>query len=133
MSDPKSQLVTALREADGDSLRDAWVFDQTGHESLFVRPDVRERISDVAVEEYIDNERYGYVTRETYESLHYTEYAYTVRGFADFQQFRTFVQTADDRVGIMASFDPDADPDYRALAARLAEIAASSSITVGEE
>lgn len=131
MSDATESLVASLRES-SEGLRDAWLFDESGYESLYLREDVRERIEDVRVERYIDNERYGYVTRETYESLHYTEYTYTVRGFADFVQYRTFLTTADrDRVGVMASFDTDAEPDYRALTDRLTDAAASLSVTVG--
>ena len=129
----ETALVAPLRETDG-RLRDAWLFDETDHESVFVRSDVTERIEEVDVERFVDNERYGYVTRETYESLHYTEYAYTVRGFDAFVQFRTFLDTADgDRVGLMASFDPDGTPDFRALADRLTAVAAAESITVGAD
>lgn len=132
MASPREELVTALRDADGDSLRDAWLFDQQDHESVYVRDDVSERITDVDVEQYIDNERYGYITRSTYESLHYTDYEYTVRGFDEFLQYRTFLSTGEDRIGLMASYDAEADIDFRPLTARLVEIAATATITVGD-
>lgn len=132
MTEPTEALLAALRDA-SDGLRDAWLFDETAYTALFVRSDVEDRIADVAVERYVDNERYGYVTRETYESLHYTEYRYTVRAFDEFVQYRTFLTAADgDRVGLMASFDPDAEPDYRALTDQLVETAADSFVSLDD-
>lgn len=116
MADSKSELVSTLRRTGGDGLRDAWLFDEVGHESLYLRDDIASRVSELEVDRYIDNERYGYVTRETYESLHYTEYEFTIRGFDDFLQYRTFLRTVDDdHVGLMASFDPSVGIDFRAL------------------
>ncbi len=34
------------------------------------------------ISQFIDNERFGYVTRDTYETLYYADYGYTVRGWA---------------------------------------------------
>ena len=131
MADGTETLVTVLRDAGGESLRDAWAFDETGYESVYLREDVAERVERIDVDRYIDNERYGYVTRETYESLHYTEYSYTVRGFEDFVQFRTFLETGDgNRVGVMASFDADANPDFRALTRRLTEVTRDATVVI---
>lgn len=126
------RLVAVLRDADGDSLRDAWLFDEQGYEPVYVRSDVRAQIADVDVERYIDNERYGYITRDTYESLHYTDYEYTVRGFDEFVQYRTFLPAGDDRVGLMASYDPDTPVDFKRLTARLTEVAHDVRITVDD-
>ncbi|QLG62422.1 DUF7522 family protein [Halorarum salinum] len=121
MDEPKDDLIAALRGFGGDALRDAWLFDEETHESVYVREDVERQVADVDVAEYLDNERYGYVTRRTFEELHYTEYNYTVRGFDAFTQFRTFVPDDDRRVGLIASFDPNGNYDFDDLDARLAE------------
>ncbi|MFB6177540.1 MAG: hypothetical protein ABEI99_10415 [Halobaculum sp.] len=134
MADSKTELVSTLRDAGGDSLRDAWLFDEVGHESLYLRDDVASRVADLEVDRYIDNERYGYVTRETYESLHYTEYEFTIRGFDEFLQYRTFLGTVDDdHVGLMASFDPNVGIDFRTLTESLYEVAGGNPIEVVAE
>ncbi|WP_435178857.1 DUF7522 family protein [Halorussus sp. AFM4] len=103
--DAKAALVDAFSIFEGDALRDVWLFDQRDHEELYVREDVCDKITDVDVSRYVDNERYGYVTRDTYSDLHYASYEYTVRGFDGYEQFRTFLDCADARVGVFASFD----------------------------
>ncbi|QDX41855.1 hypothetical protein FQU85_09600 [Salarchaeum sp. JOR-1] len=89
----------------GGALRDLWVFDGDTQEPLFIREDVADELADADAERYIDNERYGFVTRETYDNLHYAEFYYTVRGFDTFEQYRTFVSRGDERVGVLCSFD----------------------------
>ena len=101
----KSALVEAFASFGGDALRDVWLFDQSSYESLYLRDDVGEKIADVDVATFVDNERYGYVTRETYADLHYTSYEYTVRGFGEYEQFRTFLAEDDRKIGLFASFD----------------------------
>jgi hypothetical protein len=131
MGKAKEVLVSPLRELGGAGLRDAWLFDETGYEALYLREDVESKVAEIEVERYIDNERYGYVTRETYESLHYTEYEFTIRGFDAFVQYRTFVETKNgDRLGVMASFDPDVGVDFRDLTERLTDGAKRSSVSV---
>lgn len=103
--DGKTELVDAFSSFGGDALRDVWLFDQSGHESLFLRDDVAEKIADLDVATFVDNERYGYVTRETYSDLHYTSYEYTVRGFDEYEQFRTFLAEDERKIGLFASFD----------------------------
>jgi len=115
MGDARDGVLAVLRDAGGGSLRDAWLFDDSGHESLYLRSDVRDRVAELDVERYIDNERYGYVTRETWESLHYTDYEFTIRGFDEFTLYRTFLGSDDDRIGLMASFDPGASVDFQAV------------------
>lgn len=105
MTPAKTAILEAVREFGGDALRDLWVFDTEGHEALFLRPDVAAKVEDVDVESHIDNERFGYVTRDTYNQLYYAEYAYTIRGFDRYEQYRTFVGTDGLRVGLFASFD----------------------------
>lgn len=105
MSDATDRLVAAFQTFGGEALRDVWLFDQWTYERLYVRDDVEPVLSDLDVEAFIDNERYGYVTRDTYESLYYADYEYTVRGFSTFQQFRTFFVDPEDRVGVFAGFD----------------------------
>ncbi|WP_430505570.1 DUF7522 family protein [Haloparvum sp. PAK95] len=116
MADPTSQVVDACRYFGGERLRDIWIFDGERHASLFLRDDVAATIDDVDVSQYVDVERYGYVTRESYEDLHYAEYWYTVRGFDEYDQYRTFFGEGTDRVGLFASFDSHVEPcDFRAL------------------
>lgn len=122
MDEAKDELVAALREFGGDALRDAWLFDEGTHESLYVREDVERRVADVDVAGYLDNERYGYVTRRTFEELHYTGYNYTVRAFDAFTQFRTFVAAGGRRVGLLASFDPGGNYGFDALESRVEDV-----------
>jgi len=120
MNEAKDRVVSTLEAFGGDSLRDAWLFDDATRESLFLRPDVEDAIEPVDVEKYIDIERYGYVTRETYEDLHYTSYGYTVRGFSAYDQFRTFLEDGGVRIGLLASFDRvEGGHDWAALDDRL--------------
>jgi len=103
--DVRTALVAAFSEFGGDSLRDVWLFDESGFEPLYLRDDVAEKLASVDVSKFIDNERYGFVTRETYDQLYYASYRYTVRGFDDFEQFRTFVEDDGVHVGVFASLD----------------------------
>ncbi|WP_224268847.1 DUF7522 family protein [Haloprofundus salinisoli] len=105
MSDATERLLAAIRRFGDGSLRDVWLFDQWTHEQLYVRSDVADDLSALDVGALVDNERYGYVTRDTYESLFADEYAYTVRGFEHTEQFRTFLADCDHRVGVFAGFD----------------------------
>jgi len=114
--DAKSALVEAVEDAVGDRLRDVWVLDQRTQEPLFLREDVAQRISDVDVEKYLDNERYGFVTRETYNLLHYSEFRYTHRGFDTWELFRTFVDDGNQQVGVVVGVDADGtNYDFGAL------------------
>ena len=103
----KAALVDALLDAIGDNLRDVWVLDQRNQEPLYLREDVAEKINDVDVEQHLDNERYGFVTRQTYNLLHYSEFRYTHRGFDTWELFRTFITTDGDQVGIIVGVDAD--------------------------
>lgn len=133
MAHGRDEILAVLQDAGGDSLRDAWLFDDGGHESLYLRPDVRDRVAELDVERYIDNERYGYVTRETWESLHYTDYEFTIRGFDEFTLYRTFLGTDDDRIGLMASFDPGASVAFQTVTRELYEQFEHTPITVEPE
>jgi len=104
-SDGKQALVGEFASFGDDALRDVWLFDQDDHESMYLREDVERKIADVDVSTFVDNERYGYVTRDTYADLHYTSYEYTVRGFDGYEQFRTFLVNGEAKVGVFASFD----------------------------
>ncbi|WP_224449536.1 DUF7522 family protein [Haloprofundus salilacus] len=116
MSDATERLLAAIRQFGGESLRDVWLFDQWTHEQLYVRSDVADDRSTLDVDALVDNERYGYVTRDTYESLFADEYAYTVRGFEHTEQFRTFLADCDHRVGVFAGFDrPNGGHDFARL------------------
>ena len=116
VGDAKAALVDAAEAAIGDRLRDVWVLDQRTQEALFLREDVAERISDVDVEKHLDNERYGFVTRETYDLLHYSEFRYTHRGFDTWELFRTFVDDGDQQVGVVVGVDADGtNYDFGAL------------------
>jgi hypothetical protein len=103
--DGKRALVEAFSTFGDDALRDVWLFDQDDHEAMYLREDVEQKIADLDVSRFVDNERYGYVTRDTYADLHYTSYEYTVRGFEGYEQFRTFLANDEVKVGVFASFD----------------------------
>ncbi|REA01362.1 hypothetical protein DEQ92_18645 [Haloferax sp. Atlit-6N] len=121
MSDAAARLVETFRDFGGDDLRDLWVFDHHGYEHLYLREDVSDAIGCVDISRFIDNERFGYITRDTYETLYYADYGYTVRGFDSFEQFRTFL--GDRPVGILASFDRGTDGrDFAALNDRVCEL-----------
>ncbi|WP_228546416.1 DUF7522 family protein [Halegenticoccus tardaugens] len=123
MSDATDRLVALFEELGGESLRDVWLFDQWTHERLYVRPDVERRIEDLDVAAFVDNERYGYVTRDTYEKLYYADYQYTVRGFSSFELFRTFLESGDARIGVFASFDRrDEYYDFSKLDAKIGDL-----------
>jgi hypothetical protein len=119
MADATGRLVRVVRRFGGDSTRDLWVFDRTSHELLYARPDVADDLDRELMARAIDDERYGFVTRNTFESLYATGYVFTVRGFEDFDQFRTFpAPDRRDDVGVIARFDashPDGAIDFRAL------------------
>jgi len=102
----KKALLDTLQSFDNDdALRDLWVFDGDTQQALFLRDDVEDALAGADVERYINNERYGFVTRDTYNALHYAEFYYTVRGFDEFEQYRTFVAGDETRVGVLCSFD----------------------------
>lgn len=127
MSTAKARLLDTIRTVGGESLRDLHLFDDRAHEVLYLRDDVADILENVDLPKYIDNERYGFVTRETYEDLHYAEYKYTVRGFEDFEQFRTFLGPSHD-VGVLASFDQPSDLDYAIIAKNIGEIVAEEGV-----
>lgn len=115
-NDTKRAVVDAFAEFGGDALRDIWLFDQTRHEALHLRDDIRTKVERIDVATFINNERYGYVTRDTYGQLYYASYQYTVRGFGEYEQFRTFVPDGDEKIGIMGSFDQrDGGYDFESL------------------
>jgi hypothetical protein len=100
-----------------------WLFDQDDHEALFVRDDVEQKVAELDVPVFVDNERYGYVTRDTYRDLYYAEYEYTVRGFDEFEQFRTFLADREEKIGVFASFDRRDDGyDYGELDGEIADV-----------
>ncbi|MFC7080261.1 DUF7522 family protein [Halorussus caseinilyticus] len=114
--DAKRALVEAFSAFGTDALRDAWLFDQHAYEGLYLREDVEEKVADLDVPRFVDNERYGYVARDAYDDLYYASYEYTVRGFDGFEQFRTFLDDADRKLGVFASFDRrDGGYDFGAL------------------
>lgn len=116
-------LLEAVRELVGASLRDVWTFDRAGQECLYVRDDVAEHLEDYDPGEFIDNERYGYITRLTYEELTYTGYEYTVRGFTQFETFRTFLDDGSESpVGVLVSVDRGSDVQFADLYTTLLEI-----------
>lgn len=107
-------LLERVRSFAGDALRDCWVIDLDGETCLYIRDDVAERVEAFDPEPYIDNERYGFITRDVYEDLSYAHYQYTVRGFDEFEQFRTFPGT--EPVGVLVSVDRIGEPyDFGAL------------------
>lgn len=129
VGDAKAALVDVVEAAVGDSLRDVWVLDEQTQEPIHLRSDVAERISDVDVEKYLDNERYGFVTRETYNLLHYSEFRYTHRGFDTWELFRTFVEDDGQKVGVVVGVDADgARHDFGALTDDVHAVAADHGV-----
>jgi hypothetical protein len=121
MSDAAVAFVETFRSFGGDALRDLWVFDRGGYEHLYLREDVADALEPVDVARLVDNERFGYVTRDTYEALYYADYGYTVRGFDTFEQFLTFV--GDLPIGVFAGFDRGTDGrDFATLNDRVHEL-----------
>jgi hypothetical protein len=147
MAEATDRLVDVVRRFGEDRTRDVWTFDRAGRRRLFARPDVADANDDdaAAMARAVDDERYGFVTRNTFEALYDDPYAFTVRGFEAFDLFRTFLGAPGGppdvdatvrppvEVGLVARFDassrdPDPDPDvddgsdpvdYRALDAAL--------------
>ena len=131
MARGKEVLVGVFRTFGGDALRDVWLFDQSTHESLYIRDDVADHLKDVDVSRYVENERYGYITRDTYSVLHYATYQYTVRGFDEYEQFRTFLQNGEEnKVGVFASFDQqERGRDFEKLQRKLDSVVADYPIS----
>jgi hypothetical protein len=118
-------LLEVARELAGDTLRDVWTFDRTGQECLYVREDVAGHLEgeDLDPEAFIDNERYGYITRLTYEELTYTGYEYTVRGFTHFETFRTFLDDGGESpVGVLVSVDRGSGVKFAELFSALLDV-----------
>ena len=115
MTDASGSFLDLFEGFAGDALRDVWVFDEDGQECLYIRNDVSTRLDGHDPERYIDNERYGFITRRTYDELTYASYQYTVRGFDEFTTFRTFLG----EFGVLASVDSGADHDFGELFDRL--------------
>lgn len=112
----KATLVSVIEAFAGENLRDVWTLDQRAQEALYLRDDVAQNIKDVDVERYMDNERFGFVTRDTYNQLHYSEFAYTLRGFDTWELFRTFLVDGETKVGVLCSLDRrDGGYDYSQL------------------
>jgi hypothetical protein len=76
---------------------------------LFLREDIADKLEAVDVAKFIDNERFGFITQETYDQLYYATYQYTVRGFDDFEQFQMFFDDDDRHVGVFVSLDQQPD------------------------
>ncbi|MDL0122965.1 MULTISPECIES: hypothetical protein [Halobacterium] len=76
---------------------------------LYMRDDVAARTTDVDAQRYLDNERYGFITRATYNRLHYATLRYTHRGFDTWELFRTFLDAADgtSSAGVVIGLDAD--------------------------
>ena len=126
----RTALVTAFSEFGGDSLRDIWLFDESDFEPLYLRDDVEEKLESVDVSKFIDNERYGFITRDTYDQLYYASYRYTVRGFDDFEQFRTFVGDDGSHAGVFASLDQrPGGYEYAALDEHVQDIVSGYDVT----
>ncbi len=112
MGDATDRLVAVFQTFGGDALRDVWLFDQWTYEQLYAREDIDGVLDELDIERFVDNERYGYVTRNTYESLYYADYEYTIRGFTSFEQFRMFLSNEETRIGVFASFDRQTSTGY---------------------
>jgi hypothetical protein len=125
----KDALVSAFAEFGGEELRDIWLFDQTDFETLYLRDDVAAKLEDIDVGKFVDNERFGFITRDTYEQLYCAFYQYTVRGFGDFEQFRMFFADDERNVGVFASLDQrPGGHDYESLYRHVNDIASGYDV-----
>ncbi|AAG19669.1 hypothetical protein HASA104033_03305 [Halobacterium salinarum] len=108
-TDAMQALVDAVMDRVGDSLRDIWVLDRHAQALLYMRDDVAARTTTVDAQRYLDNERYGFITRATYNRLHYATLRYTHRGFDTWELFRTFLDAADGTTsaGVVIGLDAD--------------------------
>ena len=121
----KGSLIEAFSAFGGDALRDVWLFDQSDHEAMYLRADIERKVSELDVARFVDIERYGFVTRDTYGDLYYAEYEYTVRGFDEFETFRTFLADDEKKIGVFASFDRrEGGYDYAELDETIAGVVA---------
>ncbi|MFC6732629.1 MULTISPECIES: hypothetical protein [unclassified Haladaptatus] len=109
MADAKRQLVECIESFGGDALRDIWLFDPSRYEALYIREDVKANIDNIEVNDFVDNERFGYITRDTYNALSHATYQYSVHGFDEFEQFRAFLGSNTTDPGVFISFDCDTD------------------------
>ncbi|WP_336359242.1 DUF7522 family protein [Haladaptatus sp. ZSTT2] len=105
MADAKRKLVECIEAFGEDALRDIWLFNPTRYEALYIRDDVEANIEDINVNNFVDNERYGYITRDTYNALSHATYQYSVHGFDEFEQFRTFFGEETTDSGVFISLD----------------------------
>ncbi|SIQ95210.1 hypothetical protein SAMN05421858_0920 [Haladaptatus litoreus] len=128
-SETKEALVSAFAEFGGENLRDIWLFDQSDFEMLYLRDDVADKLEEIDVSKFVDNERFGFVTRDTYDQLYYASYRYTVRGFDDFEQFRMFFADDERNVGVFASLDlKSGGHDYESLFQHVTDIASGYDV-----
>ncbi|MFB9804490.1 hypothetical protein ACFFQF_03030 [Haladaptatus pallidirubidus] len=129
VSETKAALVSAFAEFGGEKLRDIWLFDQSDFEMLYLRDDVADKLDEIDVSKFVDNERFGFVTRDTYDQLYYASYQYTVRGFDDFEQFRMFFADDERNVGVFASLDlQPSGHDYESLFRHVTDIASGYDV-----
>lgn len=105
MTDAKRELVECIADFGDDALRDIWLFNPTRYEALYLRDDVEASIEDINVNNFVDNERYGYITRDTYNALSHATYQYSVHGFDEFEQFRAFLGEKTTDPGVFISLD----------------------------
>ncbi|WP_338728606.1 hypothetical protein [Haladaptatus sp. DJG-WS-42] len=105
MADAKRELVECIADFGDDALRDIWLFNPTRYEALYLRDDVAANIEDINVNKFVDNERYGYITRDTYNALSHAAYQYSVHGFDEFEQFRAFLGEKKTDPGVFISLD----------------------------
>lgn len=122
-------LVSAFAEFGGENLRDIWLFDQSDNEMLYLRDDVAEKLEEINVSKFVDNKRFGIVTRDTYDQLYYSSYQHTVRGFDDFEQFWMFFADDERNVGMFGSLDlQPGGHDYESLFQHVTDIASGYDV-----
>ncbi|WP_435153043.1 DUF7522 family protein [Haladaptatus sp. DFWS20] len=132
-SEAKEALVSAFAEFGGENLRDIWLFGQSDYEMLYLRDDVSDKLEEINVSKFVDNERFGFVTRDTYDQLYYASYQYTVRGFDDFEQFRMFFADDERNVGMFTSLDlQPGGHDYESLFRHVTDIASGYDVPTVE-
>ncbi len=93
------ELVSVCRTAIGDDLRSITYFTAEDHEQLYIRTDLDPGAD---TEQFVANERFGFISQDTYGNTELGEYLFTIRVFEWGYLTRTIV----DDHGIFVTTDP---------------------------
>jgi len=74
----RSQLISACRTAIGDRLRSMVYFTAADYEQIYLRSDLEHEAD---IERFVNNERLGFTSMQTYGASELGDYYYTIRAF----------------------------------------------------